>query len=573
MHRQWLLRLFAPLLFLTGFLVLCGGEALRAPVSGRDIDSTLVRTRVGQVRAGELSERVFELDASGKWLLSATQRFDLSALTKVTFPGLGAPTQHVLNGAPIDVTPSAVLRSDHRRGLTAVYYDGVLVHFWGPDLNIGPLHESLPGIFVASRLPAGPPEPNYPMDDVPDDVSSTATPPPNPTDSSNSCARGVPHYLEVAIAYDNSLCRFYNYDVHKTVSMLHALFSAASRPFLISTCVRVAVVYIDGHCKDPQDPYSGLQKLSDIPLALEFISIWRQPKYQLVKRDVVYLITGFNDGTTSTGFAIPGVQGGVCSLADSFGWVEGIIPGVLAHNIGHTVGASHIQEGLMFPFYRPGPVPLLAPQSVAEITAFVDNRALAGCLSTQKPKAPLIPIVTEVPRPTTLPEYGTCAVSRRRENVLSCTNKLVVGRIRSSKGAGTLVVKSWQEFGQFRVYVRGLTSGIRIEKFRGLQHLNGTFTAQQVAFQSDFVPTAAVGLRRNDVNIRWPRPKLTCCDQILYIFINVHWCRGLGAAKKCDQRFSRFSRRIPCNSPCYGKTGDVLPMSQKRRCPSCAIRS
>lgn len=50
------------------------------------------------------------------------------------------------------------------------------------------------------------------------------------------CASGMTHLLEIAFAYDNSLCRFYNYDESKTLSILVAMVDAAAEPIIGDIC-------------------------------------------------------------------------------------------------------------------------------------------------------------------------------------------------------------------------------------------------------------------------------------------------------------------------------------------------
>lgn len=396
------------------------------------------------------------------------------------------------------------------------------------------------------------------------------------------CASGVPHFVEIAFAYDNSLCRFYNYDAAKTLSMLVAMVDAAAEPFIRDTCARFALVYVDAHCRDPNDPYAALRQTATFFLANEFMAIWRQPQYVSIRRDVTYFVSGFNDGTSSLGFAWPGTRGGVCNPMLSFGWVEGIIPGVLANEFGHTLGARRSTSGLMFGFYEPrSTIPALASDSIALITTFLDDNPLSGCVGTTAPVDPLAPPLLSLPvdyTPPVFPEYGTCAVSRRMAHVLACTRRRTVGHVFNAthgraQGLGTLRVYSWQEFGTFKVDVRPTRGDVSIHQFRGLQSMNGSITTRTVRLRPDVNVTKLVKLRREDVRIRWPRPVLTCCGFRLFVYINARWCRD--GTSRCATKFQRLSRRVHCRSPCYGQpgksTGTVLPMSVDRRCPACTV--
>lgn len=594
--------------------------------------SPLSRTRVAESLLSErvpsrhrhpagLSAHLFEWNPHLNLLRSSHLTLDLSAHRSERVIRHQPYTRFELNGLPYSLEQQqqqtnsateneATITTSADGTVDAVFHDADLIHVWGSNgLRIAPLpHHNAPNrLFVAERL-AGDLDSKHKYDmDAEEDkdaadarengmvtlAAAAGLPPPpqprnvdsmpSPTTSvvAGDCARGVPHYIEIAVAYDNSLCRFYNYSPARTFAMLAVLFEMASRPFIQDTCVRLALTFVDGHCRDPNDPYAPLRSQTSIFLALSFISIWMTPERRAIPRDVVYFIGGFNDGSPSLGFGFQGEIGGVCSPL-SFGWVEGIIPGVFAHDLGHTLSASHNDGGLMLATYEPGIIiPRFSQASLDRIIPFIDDNPLSSCLSTEAPANPLVPITLNVqPKPAVvlLPEYGTCDVSRRRFNVLTCTTPRFIGRVQPPPNAtsiGDLRVVAWQDFGEFHVrvhVVRKKTSEIR--EFRGVQHLNASFVRRNfgLSFRDDgrdMNVTQTGALDRSSIRIRWPRPRLTCCDQRLYVFLRVKWCEVGGGV--CGEVFSRLSRKIPCRSPCFGvQGGRVLKMSAGRRCPACA---
>lgn len=397
-----------------------------------------------------------------------------------------------------------------------------------------------------------------------------------------SCKSGTEHYVEVGMAFDHTLCRFYNYDAMKTLMMIEAMFMASSRPFIMDTCIRFALVFVDGYCIENKDPYKSLKNQESFEILPNFILEWRKPEYAGFKRDVVYLATGVNDGSTRTSGSIPGRNGGVCDNQWSYGWLEGINPNVFARSLGQSLGALGRAEGLMQLVYKPGElVAFLAPESVQEIETFIDSNPIANCINTQKPTAPVFPIVTAVPSPTVLPVYGSCAVSRRAANVLHCSkHEQTIGSFRSRK-AGRLDVVSFQEFGNFVSILRTTNNGMEIDQFKGFQTMNGSLSKLFLDFDPESTRNGSNTEERQQIRLsigatvlRWPRPFLTCCDHRLYVFIRVKWCRtsltNNGVLKQCDEQLKRFSRVVQCISPCYGRsTGRVIPMSETNRCPSC----
>lgn len=403
----------------------------------------------------------------------------------------------------------------------------------------------------------------------------------NSRQASGSCASGTEHYIEIGIAYDHTLCRFYNYDARKTLMMIEAMFMAASRPFILDTCVRLALVHVDGYCREATDPYKNYKNFESFDILPSFIQEWQQPKYDSVQRDVMYLLTGVNDGGTVASGSVPGFARGVCDTMWSYGWAEGINPNVFARSLGQSLGATSSAEGLMQRVYTPGTVvDTFADESVTEISTFIDSNPFASCITAQKPGDTVFPIVMAAPSPTALPPYGSCSVSRRAANVLQCTpGERVIGRVSSGR-AGTLHVTSFQEFGTFVSIVRAVGDGVRIDRFKGVQSTNGSVDPFLLEFFDD--DEGRVDGVRTEVRssiaasvLRWPRPFLTCCDHRLYVYVRVVWCKGAGSSggartEVCDEKLEKFSRKIQCVSPCFGRSGHVVPMSSTNRCPSCA---
>lgn len=557
-------------------------------VTGRIIPRELVVSRLqsskSPTRFESLDHHVYEL-TSDQRLSSPIHTIHTSKFTHVEEASTANPhTRHFVNGIPLkSFTPSARVKSGDGYVALHVGQSDQLISISGHGVELTPLHPHHPEIFIAVRRMPSPSSPSSAQPKCADEKMTrkvcsdlgqrkplTGRKATNPL--KGSCAQGKLHYVEIGVAFDNSLCRFHGYNERTTISAIHAMFMAASRPFILDTCLRLALVHVDGHCRDPNDPYQSYTELVSMFLVRSFIAEWQKPERVAVKRDLLYLITGFNDGTTTLGFAFPGTWGGICDPMRGFGWVEGIIPGVFAFNLARNLGGNLTDTGLLNPFYTPGAVPRLSPESRKQLTTFIDENPFASCITTDVPKSTVTPITLKVPPKNTLPEYGTCSVSRRKSNVLDCSKKRhKVGMIQSST-AGSLMVLSYQQFGKFFLVVRGTKPNVVIENFRGLQNMNASFTKFTVPLMDDFEPTKLVKITRDDENLRWPRPTLTCCDHLLYIYTHVKWCRTMNSTgmKKCATAFRRFSRKVECKAPCFGRpTGRVIPMSSDRQCPIC----
>lgn len=570
--------------------------------SGRHVSLSTLGIGTGLRSVTEARRNLYEM-TSGNLLKSHHHTINLSALVHAEYVNAASSgTTFRLDGKLHTMrTSENLVRVRYGEGLTVFEYatrkPGSLhnlyeiEHVFANDITLAVVHNGQYAgrLFVAShyslptlsklslKLPASHQSPNRGFRREAADLDAVGS-----HQRSGSCKSGTEHYVEIGMAFDHTLCRFYNYDAMKTISMIQAMFMASSRPFVIDTCVRFALVFVDGYCDENGDPYKLLKNQESFGILQNFILEWRKPEYADFKRDVVYLATGVNDGSTRTSGSIPGRNGGVCDTMWSYGWLEGINPNVFARSLGQSLGALGRAEGLMQLVYIPGElVALLAPESVDEISTFIDSNPLANCIDSQKPTSVLFPIVTAVPSPTVLPVYGSCAVSRRAANVLHCSkSERVIGSFKSNK-AGRLDVISFQEFGNFVSILRATNNRIEIEQFKGFQTMNRSLSELFLDFDDESNRNRTNSSEQQEIRmsigsmvLRWPRPFLTCCDHKLYVFIRVKWCMSSStnnaSAKQCDEQLKRFSRIVQCISPCYGQSmGHVIPMSEMNRCPSC----
>lgn len=497
--------------------------------SGRRIPAAAITARLkASSRLPHLAHHVYE--HVGEVLTSGRNVIDLSVLRRDEQLRATEGTKHVVNGRTLaPFTPDVTAYTDGEDVL-ALYYEADLLQVSTRDLHLAPLGAPHHGLFVAVRsddvgLDVG----RHACSDdrvarhVMEDMARSPRKKRNPSSAPmpraqmspearlpDSCASGAPHYLELAFAYDNTLCRYHGNDSRRTIAALHAMLMAASRPFLLNTCVRLALVHVDGHCNDPDDPYAALTSMFSFQIVPAFIAEWQKPARMAVHRDVLYLITGFNDGTTTLGFGFPGLWGGVCSKQLAFGWIEGIIPGVVAHNLGRNLGANRTEDGpgLMNAFYAPGAVPRFTRRSRDEIAEFIDNNSYAECISSEPPAQVLKDVTLVVPPKNTLPEYGSCATGWQKRRVVNCSRrKDVIGTI-GDKMLGILTVRSFQQFAQFVLMLQTESTGVRMEGLRVLQHINNSYSAETLPLGNEFEVTQFAKITRRDISLRWPRPAL-----------------------------------------------------------------
>lgn len=213
---------------------------------------------------------------------------------------------------------------------------------------------------------------------------------------SSTCGSGVTNNLEIAIAYDNTFCALHSNNEAIASAYVQAAVNEADFVFRRDTCVSLSLVHIEGHCQDSNDPYSSFSLFdlgSDATPALQilqrFQSLWEQSRSS-VRRDLAYLFTGFEDGTNVAGIAYVAAT----CRPSMYGWVEEGDISTLVHEVGHSLSATHIDEGVMKASSAQGDPVFFAPESVAQITNFIDTYGINGspvsnrdatCIGTSPP--------------------------------------------------------------------------------------------------------------------------------------------------------------------------------------------
>lgn len=107
-------------------------------------------------------------------------------------------------------------------------------------------------------------------------------------DSNNVCRSFK--IIDVAIAYDSSLCEKFNSDKVQADRHVQAIVGMASY-FYEPMCMKLKISNIDGYCDQSSDPYFNMVRTETI---LErFTASWRSHRSS-IKRDVAHLLTGNN---------------------------------------------------------------------------------------------------------------------------------------------------------------------------------------------------------------------------------------------------------------------------------------
>lgn len=194
------------------------------------------------------------------------------------------------------------------------------------------------------------------------------------------CNSGQKRLVELAIAYDNAFCSLHSNSELIASAYVQAAVNEADVIFKRDTCVSLSLSHIEAHCNDPQDPYTALSAFdttSTTPpssqILEKFTSIWRQSRKE-VHRDLAYFFSGFQDGTNIVGMAY---VASTC-LNSGYGWVEKGDISTFVHEVGHSLSASHTNEGVMKATSTHGDPVFFSDDSIAQITKFVDSYGSNG---------------------------------------------------------------------------------------------------------------------------------------------------------------------------------------------------
>lgn len=216
-----------------------------------------------------------------------------------------------------------------------------------------------------------------------------------------SCQKGAsPRQVEMAIAFDAEYCKMFSVNGEQAIQSIRALVAEAEKAFSDDTCVRLKAISIDGVCNAEKDPYV---KIGSDPLEM-FRQYWIS-NMGSVKRDIAYFVSGAEDGTSTAGRAY---LRATCNEVYGYGWTEGNSPAILAHEMGHTLGADHAESGLMKPSLSGNDPLKFSSTTLQQIISFVDNGgAGSDCLTAAKGGAAPKTSPSNIPSRSPVPSHSS----------------------------------------------------------------------------------------------------------------------------------------------------------------------
>lgn len=360
-------------------------------------------------------ERVFEHDASTQRLLHHSgKHLNISSIAskKVTIP----PARYFVNEHPLQLQYGPQLHLGDSHAFVHHPLSGALLGGWGPGLHLRRLTSTL---FV-----------NIHVEETKEKLASVKTFP-HAVRQYDSVQNETYHYREnfseereiyfdIGIAFDSRFCQVHGGDPVDVTLLAHGVGTVAHE-MALTGLVSLRIGDVIGFCRStteyaPQNVTTPAQISGDesdltiedsasdrfgppsrkeqnsciekgkkectVPgLRLDvFRKKWKKYINNSSKSDAVFLLT---EAKTKAGGGIIGAAwtSSVCSDF-GYGWVLGDHPVIIAHEIGHTLGAPHAKRGLMFPYLQLGGTAKYDRPSLAAIERFVSRLAGQKCLKS-----------------------------------------------------------------------------------------------------------------------------------------------------------------------------------------------
>lgn len=309
---------------------------------------------------------------------------------------------------------STKIRSGHGYSFAIIPCSGSLITAWGPALHLHPLNTvQYPGIFVNAAVLESPSFTDAHgtiFDRVSHAVSRIYLNSPKSSGKSDRVAFQFSEMrylrtasrqewctkvftLELAFEYDKSFCSLYNDDHNLVLRGLDALEYQVSQLFIDAACVRVVFVKSNGICrnqtsfvvKPPKTPptsrgqCSGFGPCRFSQTMLRFISNNSIDAFYF-EPDGTFLFTGYGDNSSLGGATY---RASACNMELSAAWVVRNHAIVIAHEVGHMLGAGHDTSGIMKEVVDPTEPLFLSGHSKSVMRRFVQLDSRSWCLRRQ----------------------------------------------------------------------------------------------------------------------------------------------------------------------------------------------
>lgn len=214
---------------------------------------------------------------------------------------------------------------------------------------------------------------------------------------------------ELAVATDYDFCKEMtsgSMDPAIAEATVRNLVETASLAYEKTTCVVLNPKWIELRCEDPEnDPYNVIRGEVGGSVLDAFTELWNSD-YTHVHRDVALLLTGLEDGSSTAGVAW---NPALCWKEYGYAWVEikQLVVEVTTHELGHTLGATHTETGVMKSLVNKGNR-FFSSDSVATMLYYI-NSDYGECITapSPSPSPSATPSQSSTPTPTPTPTPST----------------------------------------------------------------------------------------------------------------------------------------------------------------------
>lgn len=387
-----------------GLLIVCCGmhftrtTALKSYLtpSGKLLPISAILRHQPSLSIKDLPHRVFEYQMNGS-LISRHTHIQIHSITQdnSNFHNSEYST-HLFGKSGVSVSSDRKIALRQGRGYTFVFeaHSGVLIAAWGPALQLRAIDPSrYPTMFLNVAVSSSPTILyGFNADQAAHSISKVLAQGANYLSAKQindraQCDRRYPLY--VAATYDPEFLKSRGGEHERAQSAIEALLYQVGQMFADFTCIfmNIAVIPGDEATYSPvlEKGCTGADRDSvcfrNARRMLNFTqATLADPfkfNYTQLKHSARFLFTAPTDDSPLSGAAY---RYTACSSDLSIGWVKGTNPALLAHELGHMLGAQHDEVGVMTDFVQPDQELVLSRESVAYINRFISEDPRSWCL-------------------------------------------------------------------------------------------------------------------------------------------------------------------------------------------------
>lgn len=197
--------------------------------------------------------------------------------------------------------------------------------------------------------------------------------------------------LEIAVAYDSAFCAKHSGSHNEATNVVRDLLLKIEEEFQRKVCVQIRAVSVDSYCNPEYDPFkisraiSKCKKERGCNVAEAFLrnlkKAWQGTVSVNAHRDAIFFFSGYESDSSETSASF---KSAACDEDFSYAWTSSSLTTVVAHQIGHMLGAPHDSRGIMRSVVNPKDVFQLSNNSAFYINRFLEMDPRSWCLRRER---------------------------------------------------------------------------------------------------------------------------------------------------------------------------------------------